>query len=73
MLAAWVRREEIREAREQGRTEGRVEGRAEGRDEERGAWLDWRKLHGHWEQRKAEAEKEGWEFTDPRPLRPDEV
>ena len=61
MLAAWLKREMVKEAREQGRAL------------ERGAWLYWRRLHKHWEQRKAEAEKEGREFTEPRPLRPDEV
>ena len=70
MLAAWVRREEIREAREQGRTEGRVEGRAEGRDEERGAWLDWRRELQAWEQRKAAAESEGGAFDEPPPEAP---
>ena len=33
MLAAWVRREEIKEAWEQGRAEGREQGRAEGREQ----------------------------------------
>ena len=33
MLASWLRREEIKEAREQGRTEGRSEGHVEGRVE----------------------------------------
>ena len=86
MLAAWVKREEIREAREQGRTEGRaegiVEGRAEGivegrdegivegRAEERGAWLDWRRELQAWEQRKAAAESEGRAFDEPPPEAP---
>lgn len=35
MLASWVRREEIKEARAQGRTEGHAEGRIEGRAEGR--------------------------------------
>jgi hypothetical protein len=62
MLAAWVKREEIREAREQGRTEGRAL--------EREAWLDWHNKLGAWEGRKAEAEREGRAFDEPRPAPP---
>ncbi len=83
MLAAWVRRELIKEAREKGRTEGHVAGRAEGhvagRAEghvaghaegqalEREAWKDWRRKLEEWEQRKADAENNGRAFDEPRP------
>ena len=76
MLAAWIKREEIREARKQGRDEGRAEGILEGRDEgraeEREAWLDWHNRLAEWEQRKAEAEREGRDFDEPRPAPPGE-
>ena len=62
MLAAWVRREEIREAREQGR--------AEGRDEAYQTWHGWLRDVEEWERRKAEAEREGREFDEPRPEAP---
>ena len=58
MLAAWVKREEIKEARKQGRAE------------EREAWRDWLKKLEAWEQRKAEAESEGRVFTELRPVPP---
>ena len=82
MLAAWVRREEIKEAREQGRTEGRseghiegrveglAEGRTEGRAMEREAWQEWRRELDAWERRKADAESEGRDFQEPRPAPP---
>ena len=72
MLAAWVRRELINEAREKGRVEGRAEGHAKGRTEEREAWQDWSKRLEAWERRKATAEEEGRDFTDPRPAPPGE-
>ena len=62
MLAHWIRREEIKEARE----EGRVEGRAL----EREAWQEWRRSLGAWEQRKADAEAVGRGFDEPRPKPP---
>ena len=66
MLAAWIKREEIREARKQGRIEGRNEGRAE----EREAWLDWHNRLVAWERRKADALREGRTFVEPRPALP---
>ena len=80
MLASWVRREEIKEAREQGRVEGRAEGRTEGRAEgrtegralEREAWQEWRRNLDAWEQRKSQAENEGRDFQEPRPTSPSE-
>ncbi len=68
MLAAWVRREEIKEAREKGQVEGRVEGRVL----EREAWQDWLRRLEAWERRKAESEKEGRDFSEPRPAPPAE-
>ena len=70
-------REEGRaEGREEGRAEGRKEGRAEGLTEGRGEafgeWQDWRVKLEDWERSKAEAEREGREFHEPRPLPPDE-
>ena len=64
MLASWVRREEIKEAREQGRTEGRAL--------EREAWQEWRRNLDAWEQRKSQAENEGRDFQEPRPAPPSE-
>ena len=72
MLASWLRREEIKEAREQGRVEGRVEGHAEGRALEREAWQEWRRSIDAWEQRKSQAENEGRDFQEPRPAPPSE-
>lgn len=68
MLAAWVRREEIKEAREKGQVEGRVEGRVL----EREAWQDWLRRLEAWERRKVEAEKEERDFSEPRPAPPAE-
>ncbi len=59
MLAAWVRRELIKEAREKGRAEGQAL--------EREAWKDWRRKLEEWEQRKADAENNGRAFDEPRP------
>ena len=70
MLAAWVRREEIKEAWEQGRAEGRAVGIAEGRAEEREVWLDWHNRLVAWERRKADALREGETFVEPRPALP---
>ena len=72
MLASWLRREEIKEAREQGRVEGRTEGHAEGRALEREAWQEWRRNLAAWEQRKSHAENEGRDFQEPRPAPPAE-
>ncbi len=62
MLAAWVKREEIKEARKQGHAEGRAL--------EREAWQEWRRKLEAWEQGKAEAESEGRVFTELRPVPP---
>ena len=64
MLASWLRREEIKEAREQGRVEGRAL--------EREAWQEWRRTLDAWEQRKFQAENEGRDFQEPRPAPPSE-
>lgn len=76
MLAAWIRREQIKEAREQGRVEGYAEGLAEGhvegRAEERDAWRAWRIDMEVWQQRKSEAEREGRDFTELCPVPPDD-
>ena len=64
MLASWLRREEIKEAREQGRVEGRAL--------EREAWQEWRRNLDAWEQRKSQAENEGRDFQEPRPIPPSE-
>ena len=66
MLAAWIRREEIKEAREQGRREGYAQGRAL----ERKAWQQWHRSLEAWEQRKADAESAGRAFNEPRPTTP---
>ena len=58
MLAAWLKREMVREAREQGRSQ------------EREAWLNWRRELQAWEQRKAAAESEGGAFDEPPPEAP---
>lgn len=78
MLAAWVRREEIKEAREKGRIEGRAEarieeyadGRKEGRALERKAWQEWLKSLDAWDQRKSHAKNQGQDFQEPRPAPP---
>ena len=68
MLADWARKQWRREEREK----GRIEGYAEGRALEREAWRDWSKRLEAWERRKAEAEEEGQDFTEPRPAPPGE-
>ena len=94
MLAAWYKKQRVKEAREEGRVEGREEGRAEGRMEGRAegrmegrvegrqegraegfaeAWEMWQEWQGDvdaWEQRKAAAESEGKDFSEPRPAPP---
>ena len=75
MLASWIRREEVKAAFEKGRTEGHSEGHSEGRVEgsalEREAWLKWLRETEAWEQSRAEAEKEGRPFNEPRPSPPE--
>ena len=86
MLAAWYKKQRVKEAREEGRVEGREEGRAEGRMEGRvegrqegraegfveawEMWQEWQDDVDAWEQRKAAAESEGRDFTEPRPAPP---
>ena len=70
MLAAWVRREEIKEAREKGRIEGRAEGWNEGRALERKAWQEWLKNLDAWERRKSYAKNQGQDFQEPHPAPP---
>ena len=87
MLAAWYKKEMVKEAREEGleeglaqgietgRAEGREEGLAEGREEglaeERKAWQTWRNEIEEWERQKAEADAAGIAFDKPRPPAPD--
>ena len=61
MLADWYKRQMEIKAREEGYAEAFRE------------WQDWRSRVGDWERRKAEAEREGREFTEPRPAAPDEA
>ncbi len=86
MLASWIRRQEINQAREEGRVEGRAEGRTEGRTEghaeghaegrtegrtqEREAWQEWIRKLEDWEERKEAAERDGRSFTERRPPPP---
>ena len=62
MLAAWVRREEIKYVREKGRTEGRAL--------ERKAWQEWLGNLDAWERRKSHAKNLGQDFQEPRPTPP---
>ena len=65
MLAAWYKKQMEIKAREEGLEEGRAS--------ERKAWQAWRfELEG-WERRRADAEREGRQFNEPRPLAPDEI
>ena len=59
MLADWARKQWRREEREKGRVEGRAL--------EREAWQDWRRKLEAWEQRKADAEREGRDFSPAPP------
>ena len=59
MLAAWLKREMVKEAKERGRAEAFRE------------WQDWRSRVEDWERRKAEAEREGRAFNEPAPQAPD--
>ena len=58
MLAEWARRQWQKEDREKGRAE------------ERRLWLEWRAEVEAWVQRKADADREGREFTEPLPASP---
>ena len=102
MLAAWLKKEMVKEAEERGREEGREVGREEGREEgrevgreegrevgreegreegrkegrERGlaeadrVWAAWLEEVGAWDHRKAQADREGSTFIEPRPEPP---
>ena len=58
MLAEWARRQWQKEERERGRAE------------ERKAWRAWLIELEAWEERKTEAQEEGRDFTEPRPVAP---
>ena len=60
MLAAWYKKEMVREARE------------EGREEERKAWQVWRAEVKEWERKRTESERAGEAFDEPPPPAPDE-
>ena len=78
MLAAWYKKQIVKEAYEKGRAEGFAEGRAEGyaegfaegRAQENEIWLEWLKRWEEWDQRRTDARKEGALFTEPRPEPP---
>lgn len=63
MLASWIRRQEIIQARE--------EGREEGRSLERESWLDWKRRLDEWEERRVAAARENRPFIEERPTPPD--
>ena len=71
MLAAWLKREMVREAEEKGREEGLEQGLGRGiergRASERKAWKTWLRETEEWESRKSEAERLGYTFIEPRP------
>ena len=71
MLAAWYKRQMVKEAREQGREEGLEEGLVKGREEEREAWFAWTDKMNEWVQRRVAAEREGRPFHEPLPPAPD--
>ena len=60
MLADWARKQWRKEEREKGRAEERM------------AWRTWLREVDAWEERKAAAERESRDFTEPRPARPGE-
>ena len=59
MLAAWYKKQMVNEAREEGWKEAFRE------------WQTWRNELEEWERQKAEAEKAGVAFREPRPPAPD--
>ena len=59
MLAAWYKKQMIKEAEEKGRTS------------ERKAWQEWRREQQAWERRKADADRAGIAFTESPPAPPD--
>ena len=62
MLADWARKQWRKEEREKGHVEGRAQ--------ERKAWQAWLRDLEAWEERKAEAERDSRDFTEPRPAPP---
>ena len=62
MLATWLRKEMVREAREEGIETGRAQ--------KQRAWKLWLEELEAWEQRRASAESDGKTFTEPRPCPP---
>ena len=62
MLAAWLRRTEIKQARE--------EGREEGADRMYREWQTWRRAMEAWQQKKEAAEQDGLTFTESPPVEP---
>ena len=59
MLAAWYKKQMVKEAEERGR------------ESERKAWQEWRRELEAWERRRAEAERTGMAFTESSPAAPD--
>ena len=59
MLAEWARKQWQKEERERGRAE------------ERQVWQEWRAEVEGWVQRKADADREGKDFTEPLPAPPE--
>ncbi len=86
MLASWIRRQEINQAREEGRVEGHAEGRVEGhaegrmeghaegqmegRTQEGETWQEWISKLEDWEERREAAVRDGRPFTERRPPPP---
>lgn len=62
MLAAWYNKQMKEKAREEGREEGRAENQK--------TWKLWLKELEDWDRRKAEAERAGAAFNEPRPAPP---
>ena len=58
MLAAWLKKEMVKEAEERGREEADR------------TWAAWLEEVGAWEHRKAQADREGKTFIEPRPEPP---
>ena len=58
LLAAWYKKQMIREAHERGRAE------------ERKDWIDWTDRVQEWEKRRVTAQNEGRDFDEPRPAAP---
>ena len=59
MLAAWYKKQMVKEAEERGR------------ESERKAWQEWRRELQAWERHRAEAKRAGIDFTESPPAAPD--